>query len=194
MSSQTLRADLARYAGHHAMSQDVAAGMQVAALIGWLEAEEKRAERERLEGGSEPMQDPVVHVLDRIPGAVYVGRPHSKVPDGTITATGFGNPFKLRRDTPEERARVCDNYRGYVLSSPSLLHNLPRLRGSRLSCWCRHFGYAATPVNRCHADVLIELLAEFTNDDLWRLEAALLAATDQTEDRSNGDHDDRTDR
>lgn len=139
------------------------------------------------------MRDAVVHVLDRLPGAVYVGRPHSKVPDGTITATGFGNPFKLRRDTPEERARACEEYRQHVLSSPNLLHNLPRLRGSRLSCWCRHTGYAATPANRCHADVLIELLAANSDDDLWRLEAALLAAREPREDRTDGDHD-RTDR
>jgi hypothetical protein len=40
---------VARYAAAHAMSADVAMFATVAALIGWLEAEERKQERERLD-------------------------------------------------------------------------------------------------------------------------------------------------
>jgi hypothetical protein len=48
VSSSSLRADVDRYAGHHAMSFELARLTTVAALLGWLEAQERREERERL--------------------------------------------------------------------------------------------------------------------------------------------------
>lgn len=53
MSAQIIRRAVAKYAGHHGMSVEGAELMPVKALIGWLEAEERREERERLKPASE---------------------------------------------------------------------------------------------------------------------------------------------
>lgn len=49
MSGLTIRRAVARYAAHHGMSVEAAAFAPIVAMIGWLEAEEAREERERLE-------------------------------------------------------------------------------------------------------------------------------------------------
>lgn len=69
-------------------------------------------------------------------GAIYIGRPSK-----------WGNPFVIGRDGT--RDEVVRKYRGYVLSSPSLLAALPALRGKDLVCWCAPCA--------CHGDVLLDL-------------------------------------
>ena len=57
----------------------------------------------------------------------------------------FGNPFELDKDG--DRDEVCDNYANHYLPfKPSILKQLPKLKGKALGCWC-------APL-RCHADHL----------------------------------------
>jgi hypothetical protein len=71
--------------------------------------------------------------------AIYVGRPSK-----------WGNPFKLRYDTTEERLEVVFNYKNYIerkLLDKEL--DIKELQGRDLSCWCAP--------KHCHADILLEL-------------------------------------
>jgi len=64
---------------------------------------------------------------------VYIGRPSQ-----------WGNPFQIGRDG--DRAQVIAKYEAWLLTQPSLLAQLPSLRGKTLACWC-------SP-QACHGDVL----------------------------------------
>jgi len=103
----------------------------------------------------------VVHVKDRLPGAVYVGR---RQPWVGLAQSPFANPFPI---TPEsDRATVIARFREHLLGSPALLRRLPELRGRPLACWCRRDGEPRTEANACHADALVELLAAHTDGEL----------------------------
>lgn len=75
---------------------------------------------------------------------IYIGRPAPGLP-GSI----WVNPFVIGKDGT--RDEVIEKYRQYVLSKPELLGQLESLRGKVLACWC-------SP-QKCHGDVLIELLS-----------------------------------
>lgn len=89
----------------------------------------------------------VVHVKDRVPGAVYIGR---AIPRFRLAGSPFANPFKIDKDGT--RAEVIEKYRQWIQAQPDLLARLPELRYKPLACWCRPLA--------CHGDVLIELLEQ----------------------------------
>lgn len=63
--------------------------------------------------------------------------------------TPWGNPFILDEDG--DRSQVIEAYRAHYLPhKPSLLRQLPTLRGRALGCWCAP--------ESCHGDVLKEAL------------------------------------
>lgn len=72
----------------------------------------------------------------RGPCDVYVGRPSK-----------WGNPFYIGLDGTREE--VIAKYRKWIKTQPSLLADLPKLRGKKLGCWCKP--------QACHGDVLAEL-------------------------------------
>lgn len=73
------------------------------------------------------------------PDAVYVGRPSK-----------WGNPFKMRYDTLEERLDVIFSYKTWLEEQVwDGKLNMSELKGRDLVCWC-----APLP---CHADILLEL-------------------------------------
>lgn len=81
---------------------------------------------------------------------VYIGR--------TLTMGGWkmkqskwANPFKLSEDSLDS---VLQKYRKYVLGNQELMGSLSELKGKVLCCWC-------SP-NKCHGDVLADLLKEST--------------------------------
>ena len=83
----------------------------------------------------------VVHVKDRVPGAVFIGRPGP-----------FGNPFVIGRNGTREE--VIEKYRAYVMRSTPAAETLQykiyrELKGKDLACFC-----APLP---CHGDVLLEI-------------------------------------
>jgi Domain of unknown function (DUF4326) len=63
----------------------------------------------------------------------------------------WGNPYILK-DTKnlEERMEALWNYTLYLLRTPILLNNIPRLEGKTLACWC-----TPTP---CHGEILIQIV------------------------------------
>lgn len=83
------------------------------------------------------MPPKVVHVRDRVRGAVFIGRPGP-----------FGNPFIIgRHGTREEVIRL---YRQMLLKNPRLVAQVRKeLRGKDLACFC-----APAP---CHGDILLEI-------------------------------------
>ena len=65
--------------------------------------------------------------------------------------TRWGNPFKIQDSRPgNDRDAVCVTYWDYLRSTPSLLAQLPDLRGKLLACWCHP--------KRCHGHELIRML------------------------------------
>src|ERR1700739_1109100 len=89
-----------------------------------------------------PLQAKVVH-CKKEPYDVYIGRPTHGI-HGSI----WGNPFKIGQDGTRDEG--IQKYRKYLLGKSQLLRQLESLRGKVLGCWC-------SP-QRCHGDVLIELL------------------------------------
>ena len=92
------------------------------------------------------------------PDNVYIGRRGIVFIDGKRFPeqdSVFANPFKIRSSEAlseqASREKVIDDYRTYIkqkIENGSV--DLESLRGKALGCWCRP--------NRCHADVLLELL------------------------------------
>lgn len=79
----------------------------------------------------------VVHVKERIPGAIFIGRPGP-----------YGNPFIIGRHGT--RQEIIHAYHSMLLKSPALLGRVKKeLVGKDLACFC-----APLP---CHGDVLIAL-------------------------------------
>lgn len=102
----------------------------------------------------------VVHVNDNIEGAVYIGRRMNR---RSLPQSPFANPFPIAMGT---RGAVIEAYRKHFLKSPTLIAQLPELRGKPLACWCRHDGEPRTEANACHGDVLIGLLERYSDDAL----------------------------
>lgn len=118
----------------------------------------------------------VVHVNDNVSGAVYIGRANGRK---RIARSAWANPWAIRGDPriPERRAYVIDLYFiGLMTGSRAQLADLPELRGKPLACWCRHDGEAKTDANACHGDVLVDLLNQYTDDELCAM----------AEDNTNG--------
>lgn len=67
---------------------------------------------------------------------VYIGR-----------GSKWGNPFVLGQDG--NRDEVIEKYREWIITQPQI-KDLEELRGKRLGCFCKP--------NRCHGDILVELL------------------------------------
>jgi hypothetical protein len=77
-------------------------------------------------------------------GDVYIGRYNPK-----FGASIWRNVFKLTDYPIKESLRL---YKIQILSRPDLLARLPELKGKRLGCWCAP--------DRCHGDVLVQLIEE----------------------------------
>lgn len=104
----------------------------------------------------------VVHVKKE-PFDLYIGRQdnRSKPP---FKKSKWNNPFLIDKTDKKRdgtREEVLEKYRQYLLYNEQfgknlpdgreLLKDLPELRGKILGCWCRP--------ERCHGDILIELMS-----------------------------------
>lgn len=83
--------------------------------------------------------------LKRDPYQIYIGR-----------GSKWGNPFSHLDKSKAEfrvgsRDQAIEKYREWIKTQPRLLKALPKLRGKTLGCYC-------APDQRCHGDVLIDLL------------------------------------
>lgn len=113
----------------------------------------------------------VVHVNDNVPGAVYIGR---AVGRKRLKKSKWANPYKIGdlfspADGPEpriaDRIDVLALYRLHLCKNADLWRDLVELRGKPLACWCRHENEAQTAENRCHGDILAEIV-NFIPDSL----------------------------
>jgi hypothetical protein len=75
---------------------------------------------------------------------VYIGR-----------GSKWGNPFRMRNQSIEERNRVCEEYEKYFFTT-NLPNQLHELRGKVLGCYCKPL--------RCHGDFLAKLVNERYGD------------------------------
>ncbi len=92
---------------------------------------------------------------------VYIGRDMSFYVDGAF-GSKWKNPFKVAKAGREYKNKknyyTLDEslslYKKHILDSPELMASLPELKGKVLGCWCKP--------NRCHGDVLLELIESYT--------------------------------
>ena len=84
----------------------------------------------------------VVHVKERVPGAVFIGRPGP-----------YGNPFIIGKHGT--RQEVIDAYEDMLLRSGKIMQIRRELKGKDLACFC-----APLP---CHGDVLLR----YANREDW---------------------------
>lgn len=84
---------------------------------------------------------------------VYIGRAIN-MGGWRLSQSKWYNPFSVKEYGREECLR---KYREYILSRPDLLSSLSELEGKTLGCWCKP--------DKCHGDVLVELLNEKTTLD-----------------------------
>jgi len=99
----------------------------------------------------------VVHVNDCVPGAVYIGRANGRK---RLKGSRFANPFNI------SRTYAITLFEQYLTTTPEIWSLIPDLRGKPLACWCRHDGAERTGENACHGDVLVDLLAYYTDAEL----------------------------
>ncbi len=90
------------------------------------------------------------------PKFVYIGR---YMPSFNLPSSIFANPFKIAKDTTENRAAAIEQYRGWIKSKLSdpvegerYRTELEALRGKTLVCFCKP--------KPCHGDTLLSLLGE----------------------------------
>jgi len=107
------------------------------------------------------MSTTVIHIREKQPGDIYIGRPRGS------QAWGFGNPFTMPYDG--NRAEVIRKYRAWLETGQTygntdatperrtwVLQNIPQLKGRRLVCFCKP--------KPCHGDVLKEMADKVNNE------------------------------
>jgi hypothetical protein len=100
-------------------------------------------------------------------GNVYIGRDMSLYVDGAIGSI-WGNPYRVAKPKVKNNESNKSNkskitsytleeslkkYREHIESRADLIEKLPELKGKTLGCWCKP--------NKCHGDVLVELVEKY---------------------------------
>jgi len=112
----------------------------------------------------------VIHVREmaNYPGVIYVGR---SMPRLKLHGHPLANPFRIGKDG--DRAEVIRKYREWLDKIISIRWlptcTLDLRHAPALACWCRYDGESRTDANACHADVLVELIGTYTDDELRAL-------------------------
>lgn len=75
---------------------------------------------------------------------IYIGRPSK-----------WGSPFTIGKDGT--RDQIMRKYKEWILTQHDLLKDLEELNGKKLGCYCAP--------EKCHGDILIELLEEKLNNE-----------------------------
>lgn len=78
---------------------------------------------------------------------IYIGRA-CNMGGWKLPKSKWHNPYTVREAGSATEAVAL--YKEYIMKSPTLLRDLPELRGKTLGCWCKP--------GPCHGDVLVELL------------------------------------
>ena len=93
---------------------------------------------------------------------VYIGRDMSHYVAGAVGSV-WENPFVVAKTGTKYKTNIkrytldesLIKYCQYIESNPTLLARLHELNGKTLGCWCKP--------NRCHGDVLMELVNKHCN-------------------------------
>lgn len=80
------------------------------------------------------------------PNHIYIGRDMSFYVKGA-TKSKWHNPFPVNKYGLD---KCADLYNEYMANNKELLDQLNELDGKVLGCWCKP--------NKCHGDILLELL------------------------------------
>ncbi len=91
---------------------------------------------------------------------IYIGRNMSHYVPGT-NASIWGNPYHVVKTGKKYNGVLklytidesLEKYRQYVENNPNLLNRLSDLKGKVLGCWCKP--------NKCHGDILVELVNKY---------------------------------
>lgn len=89
----------------------------------------------------------VVNIFKQ-PYDIYIGR---KNIDLGLEESIWANPFKINNEN--SRDVVLENYRKHIISNNLLYNKLEELEDKKIGCYCK-------PKNRCHGDILKQLLEE----------------------------------
>jgi hypothetical protein len=106
----------------------------------------------------------VCHVNEQIEGAVYIGRANGRL---ALKGSPLANTFVIGRHGDRAFCLTC--YRSKLrdgLRQPAIVDALIAARGKPLACWCRRSREIRTDESACHADVILELLGRYTDDEL----------------------------
>jgi hypothetical protein len=101
--------------------------------------------------------------MANFPGAVYIGRANGRK---GLKASPLQNTFVIGRDGTREE--VIDDFQTLFTSKvekgfPEIINALIDARGKPLACWCRKSTQRGPA---CHGDVILELLAQYTDEHL----------------------------
>lgn len=109
----------------------------------------------------------IVHVSDRVDGAVYIGRANGRM---RLKASPFGNPFTVQKHGRAGAIALYGHWLLFGATGVDVLVRLPDLRNvPALACWCRHDCQEWTPETACHGDHLIELLKRYRDEELRKI-------------------------
>lgn len=87
---------------------------------------------------------------------VYIGRA-CYMGGRELEQSKWHNPFSINQYGSAEIA--CMKYKEYILENKYLMGCLGELVGKRLGCWCKN-----KSTDRCHGDVLVELVEKMVHD------------------------------
>jgi len=87
------------------------------------------------------------------PDVVYIGRAQKNPNHPKLANSKWGNPFSKSDPAVGTKDKAIALYQEWIVQQPNLIADLEELRGKRLVCWCKKKGD-----ERCHGDVLLELL------------------------------------
>ena len=82
---------------------------------------------------------------------VYIGRNMSFYISGA-NASKWANPYSVKKYGRDDCLKL---YKDYILKNTELLNQIYELEDKELGCWCYP--------NKCHGDILIEILNDFKN-------------------------------
>jgi len=86
---------------------------------------------------------------------VYIGRASKSAPKGV--PCDWGNPFAMKKQSNDERSRVCAAYEKWITAQPSLVAKAKKeLKGKVLGCYC-------SPKD-CHGHILARIANEDTSE------------------------------
>lgn len=108
----------------------------------------------------------VVHVNERIEGAVYIGRANGRA---KVKASPLANPYPVTRELPRQLAIA--RYATWLVAqidagNSVVIEALIACRNRPVACWCRGEFQEWSTETACHGDAIVAYLARYSDDEL----------------------------